>query len=152
MVVSLTWISDAYSLGAHHTGSNITVWKAFSSLGRIAGEVFGEKRVMRSYQETADRIHAAIQKDMTVEGPFGKQYIEGISGVEADAKTRTTLPLSYYKKPFIDGGLQFLTDVMDGQNIDLMMHDGEESDTPFCPSTASPNTTIRRFVITCPSR
>lgn len=125
------WISDALSLGKYHTGTNICVWKAFSGFARIAGEAMGDFDRAKEYKEFSEHVQQDIEHYMTTDGPFGKQYLEGIGGIDKD--TQKTIPVSRYKKKYIDQALVFLPDVIKGDQISLMMHDGEESDTTLIP-------------------
>ena len=72
------YISDGYSLGDYHTGSNICAWFAFAGMARILDEVYGRKKKAERYRAIAKRIREAIQKHCAIDGPFGKQYIEGV--------------------------------------------------------------------------
>lgn len=125
------WISDAFSLGKYHTGSNICVWKAFKGIGRIAGEVFKDTELQNTYNDIADKIKSDIEKYMVIDGKFGKQYLEGIGGLTEESKK--VLPLKVYEKECIDQAITFLSDVIEGDNVNLVMHDGEESDTTLIP-------------------
>jgi hypothetical protein len=121
------WISDALSLGKYHTGSNIIAWKAFAGSSRIAFEIFKDEELGRLYADTAEAIKDSIEKYMTTEGKFGIQYLEGIAGLTSD--TQRWLPFSYYGDKYEQDAKKYLTDVLKDGMIDLMMHDGEESDT-----------------------
>lgn len=125
------WISDALSLGKYHTGSNICAWKAFLSMSRISGEIFRDLDLQQKYREIAGLIKNDIEKYMTMEGIFGVQYLEGIGGLTFD--TQRKYPLAEYQKKYIDQAVTFLADVLDGDQINLVMHDGEESDTTLIP-------------------
>lgn len=125
------WISDALSLGKYHTGTNICVWKAFSGCARLAGEVMGRTDLAQEYSEFAAHVKADIEMYMTMDGKFGKQYMEGIGGLTAE--TQKTYPTEFYAEKYVDQAMVFLTDVNDGRNINLVMHDGEESDTTLIP-------------------
>jgi len=125
------WISDALALGKYHTGSNVCAWKAFRGMSRIAKEVYDDHVMQSEYEKIADCIRQDIEKYMTVEGAFGRQYLEGIGGIgEAEKKV---YGIANYKKKFIDQAEVFLSDVIEGDQINLLMHDGEESDTTLMP-------------------
>lgn len=121
------WISDALALGKYHTGSNLCAWKAFDGMARLMGGVYGEEEKRRKYQEIGDRIKDAMETYMVTEGKFGPQYLEGIGGLTPD--TQKTYPVSAYEKRYVDQALVFYPDIIQGDEINLMMHDGEESDT-----------------------
>lgn len=121
------WISDAFALGKYHTGSNICLWKACEGLGNIY-QALQENDLFEKYSVAATKIKAAILENMTVTGPFGEQFLEGIGD-----KEKASYAVSHYQKPIIEQGLVFLTDVISDNKIDLLMHDGEESDTTLIP-------------------
>lgn len=125
------WISDALSLGKYHTGTNICVWKAFSGCARIAEEAVRRADLAQKYGEFAEKVKADIETYMTMEGKFGRQYMEGIGGLTPE--TQKSYPTKAYEKKYVDQAMVFLTDVNDGRKINLVMHDGEESDTTLIP-------------------
>lgn len=127
MLFESTWISDAFALGKYHTGSNLCLWKACDGLAEIL-DVKGFSVESKRYKDAAKAIKAAICNQMTTEGPFGTQFLEGI-GDEEQAK----YAVSHYQKPILEQGLIFLSDVIKDGKIDLLMHDGEESDTTLIP-------------------
>ena len=55
----------------------------------------------------------------------------GIGSLKPNKKL--TYPLKNYQKVFFDQGIDFLDDVHDGKDVNLLMHDGEESDTTLIP-------------------
>lgn len=128
---STIWISDALALGKYHTGSNICAWKAFSGMARLMGEVYGEQEKQREYREIADKIKHDIETYMVTDGKFGRQYLEGIGGLTPE--TQRTYPVSEYEKKYVDQALTFYPDIIEGEEINLLMHDGEESDTTLIP-------------------
>lgn len=125
------WISDALALGRYHTGSNICVWKSFQSVAEIYGNVFHDEEKYSYYVEKAKQLKEAIEDKMTVTIGGKRQYLEGIGGTE-DAQKRW-ISKEYYKKPFLDTALIFLQDVIEDRKINLLMHDGEESDATLMP-------------------
>lgn len=125
------WISDALALGKYHTGSNICVWKAFQSMAEIYGYVFHDGKKQAYYAEKAKKLKAAIEDKMTVMVDGKRQYLEGIGGIEESQKR--WISEENYKKPFLDTALIFLQDVIRDKKINLLMHDGEESDTTLMP-------------------
>ena len=125
------WISDAFSLGEYHTGSNIFVWKVLKSFSRICRDIFHKFDLSEKYDKYADKLKEDIEEYMTYNGVYGKQYVEGIGSLSDINKLK--YPVEKYKKEFFDQGIDFLYDVNDGENINLLMHDGEESDTTLIP-------------------
>jgi hypothetical protein len=73
------WISDGYSLGDYHTGSNILAWYVLQSFSRILGEVYGEREKARELAEIAEKVRKDLDRLAIVQGPFGPQYIEGVN-------------------------------------------------------------------------
>ncbi|MBW8347907.1 hypothetical protein K0H71_00430 [Bacillus sp. IITD106] len=124
------WISDAYSLGDYHTGSNVLAWYAFNSYSRILREVYKEFKLADEYKDIANKIKVALDDYNTVEGPFGRQYIEGTSD---NKERKTRIPLETYNQEGKDFGMQFIGDLIENDEVNLMMHDGEESDTTLMP-------------------
>ena len=121
------WISDAYSLGIYHTGSNICVYRACRALSRLALDIFDEKEYAIELEEEANAIKNDIEKYMTVETNGHRIFLEGISSLDPDTKEH--MLDACYRQEMLDQGLQFLTDVDKNGVITLRMHDGEESDT-----------------------
>lgn len=124
------WLSDAISLGKYHTGSNLCLWFACRTMARIADELYADATLGKRYADAAHRIGEAIETHLPVPGPFGRQYTEGISGLDGD---KTVQDLADYDTLFSSEGLGFLTDILHGTRADLLMHDGEESDTTLMP-------------------
>lgn len=125
------WISDAFSLGKYHTGSNICMWKACKAMSQILPSVYDDHVAGKYYKQISEKIKKTIMEQMVVEGPFGEQFLEGIRDV--DVQNKDTYPSVHYQKPMVEQGLIFLTDVIKDGEINLMMHDGEESDTTLIP-------------------
>jgi len=124
------WLSDAYSLGDYHTGSNIVAWTAFSAYGRVVGEVYGDIERSTRYLEIAQNIRNAIEDLCVVNGPLGHQYLEGIS-TSGDDKSK--LDAGRYDGEYNNLGMQFIERLIENGQINLMHHDGEESDTTLIP-------------------
>lgn len=80
------------------------------------------------YRRAAKEIKDTICSQMTTEGPFGTQFLEGIGDEEKDKYS-----IDHYQKPILEQGLIFLSDVIQDGKVDLLMHDGEESDTTLIP-------------------
>lgn len=121
------WLSDAFALGKYHTGSNLCVWKSCEGLARIF-KAQGLSNLSRKYGEAASKVKQAILSNMTTDGPFGEQFLEGIGDQE-----KKWFDVRHYEAPIIEQGLIFLSDVINDGKIDLLMHDGEESDTTLIP-------------------
>jgi len=71
-----SYISDGYILPDYHTGSNVCAWFALKSYSRFLREVYDEPDAASAYEETAAKVRAAIMDKCTIDGPFGKQFIE----------------------------------------------------------------------------
>ncbi|GJM75830.1 hypothetical protein HMSSN036_80460 [Paenibacillus macerans] len=123
------WLSDAYSLGDYHTGSNVVAWAAFRHYARIVREVFGDTETAERYRTIAARIKDDLQRLNTVEGPFGLQYTEGTSAGSDALKDDA----SRYASDYAGFGMQFIGHLTQDGSIDLFHHDGEESDTILMP-------------------
>jgi hypothetical protein len=124
------WLSDAYSLGDYHTGSNVVAWYAFKAYARVLLEVYGEVETAADYGLIADKIKEALDGYNTVEGPFGRQYLEGTS---QDRDRKTFLRVEATGSIYDNFGIKYIADLIRDNEIDLMMHDGEESDTTLMP-------------------
>jgi hypothetical protein len=72
-------ISDGNVKCDYHTGSNVIAWRALKDYGRILGEVYGQRQRAPAYGQMADKVHAAIMEKTVIDGPFGKQFIEGVN-------------------------------------------------------------------------
>ncbi|WP_178024931.1 hypothetical protein [uncultured Paenibacillus sp.] len=123
------WLSDAYSLGDYHTGSNVVAWAAFYHYARIVREVFGDMETAERYRTVAANIKEDLQRHNTAEGPFGLQYTEGTSAGGDALKDDA----SKYKGTYDDFGMQFIGRLTKDGAVDLFHHDGEESDTILMP-------------------
>lgn len=122
-LVHSIWISDAYALGDYHTGTNICFWKACEGLAKLS-QANDEIESAEKYTELAEKIKSDILELLTIEGPYGRQFLEG-----ADKTGEPYTSLSQYQQPILEQGLIFLEAVIEGEKIHLLMHDGEESDT-----------------------
>jgi hypothetical protein len=71
-----SYISDGYIIPDYHTGSNVCAWFALKSYSRILKEVYNEPEAADRYDKTASKVHSAIMERCTINGPFGKQFIE----------------------------------------------------------------------------
>lgn len=98
------FISDGLSASDYHTGTNLCVWYSFKSFARILNEVYLEEKLSKYYNMIADRIREAIETHNIINGPFGKQYIEGTNsdgsvpwmGHEGEESDTTLMPLYGY--------------------------------------------------------
>lgn len=130
-LISTIWISDALALGKYHTGSNVCAWKAFSAMSKIAEKVYENQTLAKEYKEKSDAIYRDIEKYMTIDGKYGKQYLEGIGGLTEEEKT--SYALNHYDVEYVDQAKVFYPDIIEGDKVNLVMHDGEESDTTLMP-------------------
>ena len=98
---SSRFISDGVSAGDYHTGSNILAWHSLTSMSRILGACH-DQRGKDHYAEIADRVKSDILKYCVIDGPFGKQFIEGIHmdgspvGMEHDGEESDTTLVPVY--------------------------------------------------------
>jgi hypothetical protein len=72
------YISDGALEGDYHTGSNVVAWRALAAYSRLLEEVFGDAPRARRYAEVADKVRSAILATTVIDGPFGRQFIEGV--------------------------------------------------------------------------
>ncbi len=68
---------DGPTLGDYHTGSNIMAWLAFSGMGRITREVYGEAQLGNNWQEIAGKIRQDIYRHCVGDCALGKRFFEG---------------------------------------------------------------------------
>ena len=106
------FISDGGSAGDYHTGSNIFAWYCLTSFARVVEEVFNEPADAARYRKAADAIESDLLKHNIIDGPFGRQYIEGVN---KDGSLPTTG--------------HTVRGMTRGERVPYMGHDGEESDT-----------------------
>ena len=72
------YISDGALEGDYHTGSNVVAWRALTAWSRLLGEVFGDTSRARRYAGVAEKVRAALLATTVIDGPFGRQFIEGV--------------------------------------------------------------------------
>lgn len=136
-LLSSKFISDGDSVGDFHTGSNIFAWYCLTSFARVAEEALGDARIADRYRKAADRIKRDLAKYNIINGPFGRQYIEGVM---ADG----SLPTMRHNLRGIEGAPE----------VPYMAHDGEESDTTlasfygFTSYDDPPLHNLKRFALT----
>lgn len=70
------YISDGYILPDYHTGSNVCAWFAFKSYARLLRNVYHEPEKAASFENLAVKVKEAILGRCTINGPYGKQFIE----------------------------------------------------------------------------
>jgi hypothetical protein len=71
------YVSDGESRGDFHTGSNIFLWRAFCSIARIIGEVYGYPEVASIWSAHANRLRDAILSNcVSIEGGHNR-FVEG---------------------------------------------------------------------------
>ena len=71
------YVSDGALECDYHTGTNVVAWRALRDYGRLLKEVYGDPERAREYTQTADKVRAAIMEKTVIDGPFGRQFIEG---------------------------------------------------------------------------
>jgi len=128
------WISDGISYGHFHTGSNICAWFAFKSFARVLEEVFSDKERASKYREISEKIKTDILKYNTIDGPFGKQFVEGSGDFLPEI-------LQYFEgksdkevEEFMGKWLcQYYKYYKLENKKEVLFHDGEESDTTLMP-------------------
>lgn len=125
------WLSDGYSFGDFHTGSNLVAWYCFKSIARILKEIYEESELAKEYLSIADKIKSSINKNNIIDGPYGSQYIEGVN--DTDKNLRKDYNRDEYKKRFGRNGLQYIDYISSSERIPCMIHDGEETDTTLMP-------------------
>lgn len=139
------WLSDAYSLGDYHTGSNVIAWTALFHYARIVEEVFSDTARAERYRTIAGRIREDLEQLATAQGPFGRQYTEGIS--RSGNKLKNSI--KKYTGKYKDFGMQFIWNLVEEGQINLLHHDGEESDTILMPLygyTSYDNETYKHYM------
>ena len=72
------FISDGPIEADYHTGSNVCAWVALKGFADLLREVYNEPKLAQNYLSIADKVHAAIIKKCTIDGPYGRQFIEGV--------------------------------------------------------------------------
>ena len=70
------YISDGYIIPDYHTGSNVCAWYALKSYSKFMNEVYNDTVESKSFEEISDKVREAIMERCTINGPFGKQFIE----------------------------------------------------------------------------
>jgi hypothetical protein len=71
------FISDGALDCDYHTGSNVCIQAALAGYARLLTEVWHEPAAARRYADMADKVGAALAAKTVIDGPFGRQYIEG---------------------------------------------------------------------------
>ena len=71
------YISDGALDCDYHTGSNVCVWRALTGFSRLLKEVYGDTAMAHHYATIATKVRAAILERTVIDGPFGRQFIEG---------------------------------------------------------------------------
>ncbi len=125
------FLSDGYSLGDVHTGSNAFAWATLDSFATVQNEVLKDAARAAEYAEAAAALRAELEVSNTVEGPAGRHYLEGVSLINAHDRTRE--PVAKYQGEYRDFGMRYVGLLIDGGYINLLHHAGEESDTILMP-------------------
>jgi hypothetical protein len=77
------YVSDGDARGDFHTGSNISAWRAFRSMARLAKEVYDARALAEAWESIAASIQQAIWSRCTATGTYGKQFVEGAMADES---------------------------------------------------------------------
>ncbi len=103
MLFPSLYFSDGEARGDFHTGSNISAWYAFSSMARIAREVYKTASRAEDWQGTADEIQKSIEKDCVGQSEHGARFFEGsnadgtfVMGHDGEESETTLLPFYDY--------------------------------------------------------
>jgi len=106
MLFPSMYFSDGEARGDFHTGSNVAAWFAFSSMARIASEVYREERQAQEWSDISDRIHRAINAVCSGDGPTGKRFFEGanadgsfVMGHDGEESETTLMPFYGFCAP-----------------------------------------------------
>ena len=123
------WVSDAYALGDYHTGSNICLWLATTGMSRIC-QIVGRNEDAKRLRKLGEDVQADINRLLVIsDGPLGRQWPEG-RNLNGQYKA---VSISKYRYDIYNQGLVFLEYMLKDEQINLLMHDGEESDTTLAP-------------------
>ena len=71
------FISDGPVEADFHTGSNVCAWVALKEYARLMEEIYHDHKTAETYTSMAKKVHDAIMGKCTIEGPYGRQFIEG---------------------------------------------------------------------------
>jgi hypothetical protein len=77
------YVSDGEARGDFHTGSNVSAWRAFRSMARLAREVYNSPALADAWEAVASAIRDAIRSRCTAAGTYGPQYVEGAMADES---------------------------------------------------------------------
>jgi hypothetical protein len=72
------YISDGALEGDYHTGTNVVAWRSLKAYSRLLTEVFGDPGGGKHFAEIANKVHEAVLATTVIDGPFGRQFIEGV--------------------------------------------------------------------------
>jgi hypothetical protein len=125
------WLSDGYSFGDFHTGSNLMAWYCFKAIARILEEIYEERDLAKEYLLISGKIKDDINKNNVISGPFGSQYIEGVN--DTLKKDRVKVNKEEHKLNLGRNGLQYIDYINSTEIEPIMVHDGEETDTTLMP-------------------
>lgn len=74
------YISDGYSLGDYHTGSNACLWKALTGMAAVLEAVGGQEATVQRWREAATHVAAALRSTCTtVAEGGGRRFVEGVN-------------------------------------------------------------------------
>jgi hypothetical protein len=77
------YVSDGDARGDFHTGSNVSAWRAFRSMARLAREVYHAAELADAWESVASAIRDSIRSRCTAAGTYGQQYVEGAMADES---------------------------------------------------------------------
>lgn len=125
------WLSDGLCAGDYHTGTNLAVWCAFDSFGRVLEQAYGDREKGETCRRTAAAVREAILQYCVVQGPFGPQLAESVGDGPAELwermKAGSREELSARYRGFGAQFYEFYNVHIKGEPY--LVHDGEESDT-----------------------
>ena len=96
------YISDGSIKPDYHTGSNVCAWFALKSYARLLKEVYNEQAAGKEIEAIAGKVQNAIMDKCTINGPFGKQFIEATyrdgseAPMESDGEESDITLMPYY--------------------------------------------------------
>jgi hypothetical protein len=71
------FISDGPVDADYHTGSNVCAWTALTEYARLLKDIYHDPVNAERYASIAAKVHDAIMEKCTIDGPCGRQFIEG---------------------------------------------------------------------------
>ena len=74
-----TQVSDGIAGGDFHTGSNVCLWYAITTMSVLAEDVYQKPALAQEWKQWADKIKQDIEKYCVTDGLFGKQFVEVVN-------------------------------------------------------------------------